>query len=485
MSYLGPSDIQTRVAWADVYSIPEYSAQTITGSGAFVYTLNSTPTGVNSIDVSIDGVTQVPTTDFTIDANVPNISFTTALNSGEKALVVYRSKLPPQGLVGTGVNVGDATGIGIFKTKDGNDLEFKKLKAGTGISLDDGNTYADTITITSSGSGGSTQNTWRNLAITGTANQSSLTADIINDTLTLHAGAGMAITTDTSNDTITFTSTGGGSGGGLSAFLALADTPNSYANNPNYIIKVNSITNAIEFVDISGDVDMSSTGAVTVQDSFVTGKTEVTSVTNSDVVLLHDGSSYKKITAGILTKGEGSTTIPEGNTKEYWLLGAVTTNTFTEIFVGGVTNTRISIPENSTVTVRIMASARRTGSSTYKYGGWEATAMISNDAGVTALNGTVSKTAIYADTNYDIQITADDTNDSLKIEAKVPTGEEASFFVTANLTIATSATVVTASEDRGLVTESSTQNSSIHTSGNDAGAITDSNIVESDDFGSI
>jgi hypothetical protein len=111
--------------------------------------------------------------------------------------------------------------------------------------------------------------------------------------------------------------------------------------------------------------------------------------------------------------------------------------------------------------------------------------MLSNDAGTTALNGTVSKTAIYADTDYDIQITADDTNDSLKIEAKVPTGEEASFFVTANLTIATSATVVTTSEDRGLVTDSSTSNSLIHTTGNDAGAITDSNIAESDDFGSI
>ena len=484
MSYLGPGDIQTRVAWADVYSIPEYSAQTITGSGAFVYTLDSTPTGVNSIDVSIDGVTQVPTTDFTIDVNIPNISFTTALNSGEKALVVYRSKVPPSGLAGTGSNVGDATGIGVFKTKNLNDLEFKKIKAGTGISLDDGNTYTDTITITSTGAGSSTQSTWRNIAITGIANQSSLTADIINDTLTLHAGAGMAITTDTSNDTITFTSTGSG-GGGISAFLGLSDTPNSFANNPNYIIKVNSLTNAIEFVDISGDVDLSSTGVVTVQDSFVTGKTSVTSVTNSDVVLLHDGSSYKKITAGVLTKGEGSTTIIEGNTKEYWLLGAVTTNTFTEIFVGGITNTRIPIPENSTVTVRIMASARRTGSNTYKYGGWEATAMISNDAGTTALNGTVIKTAIYADTGYDIQVTADDTNDSLKIEAKVPTSEEASFFVTARLTIATSATVVTTSEDRGLVTDSSTSNSLIHTSGNDAGAITDSNIVESDDFGSI
>ena len=485
MSYIGPRDVTTRVAWSGIYNIPEYSAQTITGSGASVYTLDSTPTGVNSIEVSIDGVTQVPTTDFTVDASVPNVSFTTALNSGEKALVVYRSKVPPSGLAGTASNVGDATGIGVFKTKNANNLEFKKLKAGTGISIDDGNTYTDTILITSTGAGSSTQLTWRNIAITGIANQSSLTADIINDTLTLHAGAGMAITTDTSNDTITFTNTGGSGGSGISAFLGLSDTPNSYASNPNYIIKVNSLTNAIEFVDISGDVDMSSTGVVTVQDSFVTGRTAVTSVTNSDLVLLHDGSSYKKITAGILTKGEGSTTIQEGNTKEYWLLGAVTTNTFTEIFVGGITNTRIPIPDNSTATIRIMASARRTGSSTYKYGGWEATAMISNDAGTTALNGTVSKTAIYADAGYDIQITADDTNDSLKIEAKVPTSEEASFFITAKLTIATSATVVTTSEDRGLVAESSVTDSLIHTTGNDAGAITDNTIAESDDFGSI
>ena len=169
MSYIGPRDITTRVAWSGIYNIPEYSAQTITGSGAFVYTLDSTPTGVNSIEVSIDGVTQVPTTDYTVDASVPNVSFTTALNSGEKALVVYRSKVPPSGLAGTASNVGDATGIGVFKTKNLNDLEFKKIKAGTGISLDDGNTYTDTITITSTGAGSSTQSTWRNIAITGIA----------------------------------------------------------------------------------------------------------------------------------------------------------------------------------------------------------------------------------------------------------------------------------------------------------------------------
>ena len=72
---------------------------------------------------------------------------------------------------------------------------------GTGISITT-DASTDTITITNTGTGGTTEDVFKNIAVLG---QSTVSADSSTDTLTFVAGSGMAITTDDSTDSITFT----------------------------------------------------------------------------------------------------------------------------------------------------------------------------------------------------------------------------------------------------------------------------------------
>ena len=62
---------------------------------------------------------------------------------------------------------------------------------------------------TSTGGGGSNQDVFKTIAVSG---QSDVVADSATDTLTLAAGANMTITTNAGSDTITFASSGGGGG---------------------------------------------------------------------------------------------------------------------------------------------------------------------------------------------------------------------------------------------------------------------------------
>ena len=72
---------------------------------------------------------------------------------------------------------------------------------GSGISITT-DASTDTITITNTGTGGTTEDVFKNIAVSG---QSTVSADSSTDTLTFVAGSGMAITTDDSTDSITFT----------------------------------------------------------------------------------------------------------------------------------------------------------------------------------------------------------------------------------------------------------------------------------------
>ena len=67
------------------------------------------------------------------------------------------------------------------------------------------NAGTDTITLASSGSGG-TQNLFSTIAVAG---QNSIVADSSTDTLTLAAGTGITLTTDQATDTLTITSSAG------------------------------------------------------------------------------------------------------------------------------------------------------------------------------------------------------------------------------------------------------------------------------------
>jgi len=73
------------------------------------------------------------------------------------------------------------------------------------------NASTDTVTFNASTSGG-TQNVFDKIAVSG---QTTVAADSATDTLTFIAGTNVTITTDATTDSITINSTGGGGGGGL------------------------------------------------------------------------------------------------------------------------------------------------------------------------------------------------------------------------------------------------------------------------------
>ncbi len=92
-----------------------------------------------------------------------------------------------------------------------------------------------------------------------------------------------------------------------------------------------------------------------------------------------------------------------------------------EMFLDG-SSARMTIASDTTWHFEVLVVARRTNadneSASYRFEG-----CIDNNAGVTALVGTVNKTVVAEDTAaWDTQVTADDANDSLKIDV---TGEAA------------------------------------------------------------
>ena len=72
---------------------------------------------------------------------------------------------------------------------------------GSGISITT-DASTDTVTITNTGTGGTTEDVFKNIAVSG---QATVTADSSTDTLTFIAGSGVAISTDDTTDSITFT----------------------------------------------------------------------------------------------------------------------------------------------------------------------------------------------------------------------------------------------------------------------------------------
>ena len=115
--------------------------------------------------------------------------------------------------------------------------------AGTGITLTT-DQATDTLTIT----GGTATNTFSTIAV---ATQNNVVADSATDTLTLVAGTNVTITTDDSTDTITFTA----NDTDTDAFIGLNDTPANFTSAGNKYVTVNPGATGLEFstLDIVDD----------------------------------------------------------------------------------------------------------------------------------------------------------------------------------------------------------------------------------------
>ena len=80
------------VDYDNIQNIPDFQYDTFTGPGSSFNLKTGTPQNVAALDVTIDGVTQKPGVDYTVTnlASATQIAFTTPLETGETAVVVYR-----------------------------------------------------------------------------------------------------------------------------------------------------------------------------------------------------------------------------------------------------------------------------------------------------------------------------------------------------------------------------------------------------------
>ena len=158
-------------------------------------------------------------------------------NSSSSFALSSVSGLSGSGETNTASNIGTA-GVGLFDGKVGEDLQFKKLNAGSAkititddtsnnevdinlgtVSIDDLSDVDTTTSAPSSGqilkwngsnfvpsneSGGTVTETFKTIAVSG---QSDVVADSATDTLTFVAGSNITLTTDASSDSITIAAT--------------------------------------------------------------------------------------------------------------------------------------------------------------------------------------------------------------------------------------------------------------------------------------
>ena len=101
--------------------------------------------------------------------------------------------------------------------------------------------------------------------------------------------------------------------------------------------------------------------------------------------------------------------------RQYILHGQTTNATETEIYIGGVSGSRIPVASNATIFYEANIVARRTDAPN-ESAGWELQAVVDNFSGTTADVGDVYEIAAARDdTSWQVDVRGDDTNDAIGV----------------------------------------------------------------------
>lgn len=112
--------------------------------------------------------------------------------------------------------------------------------------------------------------------------------------------------------------------------------------------------------------------------------------------------------------------------------GNTTGNTITEIFVGGIASERMPVPNNSARYCRLYAVAIETTSTTGATKQFLGDGLIKNVTGTTVMVGTLTMASTYGDPSLaaaTVTVTADNTNDSLKVEVTGIAATDINWFI--------------------------------------------------------
>ena len=267
------------------------------------------------------------------------ISVTSSVAEGGAVTVTNDDKGSSQNIFKNIAITGGATVVA-----DTND-DTLTFTAGSGVTIEAA-TSSDTITITNSDKG-SSQNIFKTIAVSGSQ---SLVADSNSDTVNISSGTGISVTAATSSDTVTVTNTG---------VTQLTGT----ANEISVSASTGSVTIGLPTnPTVAGDLTV--TGNLTVNGTSTVLNTETLAVEDNLIVLNSNVTSTPSTNAGIEVERGTST-----NASLYWdetadkwyvndsttskaiaLVGDATFNTFSNFTDGSVTATPDSSSDTFTFT---------------------------------------------------------------------------------------------------------------------------------------
>ena len=136
---------------------------------------------------------------------------------------------------------------------------------------------------------------------------------------------------------------------------------------------------------------------------------EVTNVKRLEIVDSAQNGSSLDISNGAVTGGVQKT---------YVLQGSTSNNTQTEIVIGGFANTRMLLGNNECWMFDIDILAVNSGNN--EQAGWKYSGMIHNFGGTTTLTSNLGEVEVDPQTNWSVDVSADNTNDALVVKV---TGE--------------------------------------------------------------
>ena len=174
-----------------------------------------------------------------------------------------------------------------------------------------------------------------------------------------------------------------------------------------------------KLVDEEGTYDI--TGSLTVDNLKLDGQTITT---DTDII--------QTLGADIVSSGDAK--------QGMYLFKGTTLNdnaNLTEIFVKGVTNSRLTVASGTVMGFDIMLVAQRWGMSSgnEKSASWNFKGCITNIGGTTSILGTIMKTVLgKTDSTYDCTVDAINANDALRIRVQGQSGQNIKWFAVVNTT---------------------------------------------------
>ena len=377
----------------------------------------------------------------TLTSGAPATLDGASLALGDRILVIGQSTGSENGLYKVSV-VGSGSNGTWVRTTDGDDTG--DITAGMITYIESGSTYADkTYKLTTDnpitiGSTALTFEEQASAAVGGSDTQvqfndggdlggdAGLTYDKSTDALSV--GGKINITNTALTDSMTLTTTEDSSTAG--PVLTLKRNSSSPADN-DYLGQVkflgeNDADQEITYAKITGKIFDASDGSEDGIIEFMNKKGGSNTITArlryDSLQLLNDTQlsvNGDTTLEGQFEISDADKQFTHGDTgfqnKRYVLHGSTTNATATEIFVGGTTDSRVSIPTDTTVFFTVDIVARRTDA-TGESAGWQVKGVVDNFSGTVANVGDIYEVVVAQDdTNWQVDVTADDADNAINV----------------------------------------------------------------------